>query len=324
MEGKVAVTGSTGFIGRHLSLHLARAGWQVRAILRPETTRAPPAESEPVVSPLQRNELTVAFNGCDLVIHLAGKTRAPSLKDYLPANAGAAEQVALAARASGARLVHVSSQAAAGTGTLQKPRTETDIPDPITDYGKSKLAGEQAVRRIDGLAYTILRPSAVYGPGDRDFLSLFRCAWRGFFPVLAKPDSAFSFLYISDLVRAIEIVGCHPQALSEVFFVAHNEPHTADDFLRVLARTCHKTYRPTRVPRNILWLVMALGVPAAKLGLNPLLTPSKYREILSEGFVCSPKKLQKATDFTAQVNLNEGLGRTHAWYTCDRNALEAR
>ena len=48
------------------------------------------------------------------------------------------------------------------------------------------------------------------------------------------------------------------------------------------------------------------------------------KRILSEGFVCSPKKLQKATGFTAQVNLNEGLGRTHAWYTCDRNALEAR
>jgi len=272
---------------------------------------------------LQQDELTEAFSGCDLVIHLAGKARAAHLKDYLPANAAAAAQVALAARASGARLVHVSSQAAAGTGTRQKPRTETDTPDPISDYGRSKLEGERAIRKIDGLAYTILRPSAVYGPGDRDFLSLFRCARHGFFPLLGKPDSAFSFLYISDLVRAIEIVGCHPQTLSEVFFVAHDEPHTAADFLCELARTCDKTYRPTRVPRSILWLVMVLGLPAARVGLNPLLTPSKYRELLSEGFVCSPRKLQQATDFTAQVTLNDGLGRTHAWYTRDRNALEA-
>ena len=314
MKAKVAVTGSTGFIGRHLCLHLANSGWQVRAILRPETTKVPPAGSEPIISRLQRDELTEAFHGCDLVIHLAGKTRAPNLQAFLLANAEAAEQVALAARENRVRLLHVSSQAAAGTGTPQRPRLETDPPKPIGDYGRSKLAGEKAVGRVEGLDYSILRPSAVYGPGDRDFLSLFRSARRGFFPLLGKPESAFSFLYIDDLVRAIEIVASHPQTLSDVFFVAHSETHTTENFLRLLAQTCNRNYRPTRVPRTLFWLIMALGVPAAKLGLNPLVTPSRYSEIMSEGFVCSPTKLLQTTGFSAQVPLSEGLGRTHAWY----------
>jgi len=319
---RIAVTGSTGFIGHHACLQFARLGWNVRAVLRPETLKPIPAESEAVTSRLVQSELTQAFTDCDVVLHLAGRTRAPSLEEFLVANARVTQQVSLAARDANARLIHVSSQAAAGTGTKEKPRIETALPSPVSDYGRSKLAGEEAVRGVEGLRYTILRPCAIYGPVDRDFSLLFFCAQRGLFPLLGHSDAAFCFLYIEDLIQAIERVIRHPEVDREVFFVGPEVAHTAEELMRTLAAVWDKPYRPLRLPSSLLWLAAAVSAPAARLGLDPILTRSRYQEITSEGFVCSSEKLRLATGFEARVSLEEGLRRTSAWYTTHRAALE--
>ncbi len=312
---KVAVTGSTGFIGRNLCPHLLRSGWQVRAITRPTSSRPAPIGCESVVSRLVRDELVEALEGCDVVVHLAGRTRASNLSQFLSANAEAAKQVALAARDAGSRLIYISSQAAAGTGTIENPRSEDDAPRPISDYGRSKLAGEEAVQQVEGLEYSILRPCAVYGPEDKDFLSLIKLAQHGVFPIVGRPDSAFSFVYVDDLVGAIETVMRQPETNAKVFFVSEKVPHRAADFLRLLAESLGKKFRPIRLPSSLLWLTMNLSIPASWLGLSPLMTPSRYRELTSEGFVCKSERLKLLTGFEARVGLEEGLRKTIDWYT---------
>lgn len=312
---KVAVTGSTGFIGRNLCLHLQQAGWSVRSVLRPQTAVSPPAETEAKIARFELCDLRQAFEGCDLVIHLAGRTRAPSLSLYLEANAAATDQVAQAARETGSRLIFVSSQAAAGPGTRDDPRVEEDPPAPISDYGRSKLAGEIAIEQVDGLDHSILRPCAIYGPGDRDFSLLFSLARRGVLLHLGRPDSAFSLLYIDDLVQAIGAVADHrPSSPSNVFFVAGERAHSVAEFMRTLASVCGVPYRPIRVPSLLLWLTSLAATPAARMGLNPLLTRSRYRELTAPGFVCSAEKLRRSTGFRARISLDEGVRRTHAWY----------
>ena len=261
-----------------------------------------------------------ALEGCDLVVHLAGRTRASSLTDFLTANAEVSQRLAETARQTGSRLVYISSQAAAGTGTPERPTTEEDTPSPISDYGRSKLAGEEAVRGVEGLDFTSLRPSAVYGPGDRDFLTLLRCAERGFFPTLGRAGAAYSFLYIDDLVEAIEIVAERGELSGQIFFVAHPRPSSLDDFSSALAAAFDRPLRSIPVPTGLLWLASSIGVLAAKLGFDPLMTPSRYREITAEGFVCSTDKLATATEFRAGVPLEEGLRRTIDWYTRNRLA----
>ena len=148
---RAAVTGSTGFIGRHLCAHLSHRGWRVRAILRSNSSTSAPEQTEHVVTSLDHKSLQQHFADCDVVFHLAGLTRAQTFKGFEAANIVSAREVALASKLAGARLIHVSSLAAGGTGTRSKPRTEPDTTAPISAYGRSKLEGERAVRSIEGL-----------------------------------------------------------------------------------------------------------------------------------------------------------------------------
>ena len=151
---RVAVTGSSGFIGRHVAAALAARGGLVTPLRRP----------------FQVDTLTAALRDVDVVVHLAGVIAATRERDFAAGNVEVTRLVAQASRNAGARLVHVSSLAAAGPAPASAPRSEDDEPAPITAYGRTKLEGERIVSGADGLRWMILRPGVVYGPGDRTVL----------------------------------------------------------------------------------------------------------------------------------------------------------
>jgi nucleoside-diphosphate-sugar epimerase len=272
---------------------------------------------------LERASLFEALDEVEVVFHLAGVTRARNLDDYRPVNVEATRQVGLAAKEAGARLVHVSSQAAAGLGSVERPRLESDPPEPVSDYGRSKLLGEEAVQEIEGLEWAIVRPSAVYGPRDRDFETLFRLAAKGVFPLTGPPDSAYSMIYVEDLAQALEVVGRSPEVLSQVVFVSHPEPNTSEELLRSLAQLFERPYKPLHIHRAVLWTGMLLGRLGFLLGRPPLLTESRYRELTAGDFVCSTAKLSEiigSIGSNKMVSLREGLRRTRAWHASARDA----
>ena len=152
---------------------------QVRAIVRPGRRCAVPDGVELVAVRFTASELARAARGTDVIVHTAGLTRAATARQFRGANVEVTREVARAAVETGARLVHISSQAATGPGTPARPRLGDDPPCPLTAYGRSKLAGEEVVKASRGLRWTILRPGPVYGPADRAALPLFRLARRG-------------------------------------------------------------------------------------------------------------------------------------------------
>ena len=170
---RIAVTGSTGFIGRHVVAALSSRGVQVRAIVRPSAVarpfqgRDPGGPERPALQPeivrasLADPALTETFRDCDAVVHLAGVVSTVDDREYAAVNVGGTRAVAAAARAAGARLIHISSLAAAGPAPQSAPRSEEDAPQPITAYGRSKLESERVVNGIDGLRWTILHPGIV-------------------------------------------------------------------------------------------------------------------------------------------------------------------
>ena len=182
---RVAVTGGSGFIGAHLVAALAARGDQVRCLLRPSSDGSLlPAEVEPVVTADlgAASGLERLVRGCDAVVHLAGLTRSWTPRELYRVNRDGT--AALCAAVAGVhpavrQLILVSSQAAVGPSNRGRPRREEDPPAPVTAYGRSKLAAERVRQRHPELPITVIRPPAVYGPGDRDIFAYFRLVGAG-------------------------------------------------------------------------------------------------------------------------------------------------
>src|SRR5262245_28179030 len=315
MSGRIAVTGANGFIGRNVVGHLHDAGWEVRAIVRPGRRCPVPAGVELVATEFVAADLVRAAAGAEAIVHAAGRTRAATARQFQAANIDVTRQVVKAALELGAKLVHVSSQAAGGPGTPDHPRAEDDLPCPVTAYGRSKLAAEEVVKNSHGLRWTIIRPSLVYGPGDRNSLPLFRLAQRGIvLGVPRSPAPAYTFVHVDDVARSIEVAATSVTAEGQVFSIGHPQWVTADmladSFARVLARPC----RRLRVPYAVLRAVAAVGDAASLCGRPLMLDRARLAELMAEGWVCSVEKARNRLDFSARVGLFEGLASTVAWY----------
>jgi nucleoside-diphosphate-sugar epimerase len=314
MSRRAIVTGATGFIGWHLCERLRTSGWDVCAIVRRSSRRPVPPGVDRVTADLRVDELSPVVKPADVVFHLAGVTRARNDREFFAVNGDATREVALATRRAGAKLVYVSSQAAAGPGTPEAPCLETDPPQPCCAYGVSKLAGETAIKEIADLRWTILRPVAVYGPRDTDFLSLFRLAGAGLFPVVGNPVAAFMFVFIDDATAAIESAAVSGAANGGTFFVSHPVPRTFGEVAGILAASVGRSGKPFFVPRLLFRCLAEVGEFGGVVGRPGLLNRSRFREMTARGFVCSVDRARALLGFQAETDLPEGFVRTAAWY----------
>jgi nucleoside-diphosphate-sugar epimerase len=223
--------------------------------------------------------------------------------------------VAEAAHAAGARLVHVSSLAAAGPAPASAPRSEADPNCPMTTYGRSKLAGEQTVTRVDGLRWTILRPGVVYGPGDRAMVPLFRLARFGYLPLIGRPTAAFTFVHVADAVRAID-AAIDATGNGEIFFVGHRDPVTTRDLLDGVRGAVGQPASIVRVPLALTYAAAVAGDLAAIVCRRPMpMNRRRYDEVCAEGFVCRVDRLRDRLGVVAEIDLRSGLAATASWYT---------
>ena len=310
----VAVTGATGFIGRHLTADLARRGVEVRAIVRPGSPSADPAGAAVVRVPLEIPALSPAFAGVDAVVHLAGVVSAVDAATYAAVNAEGTRAVAAAANAAGAHLVHVSSLAAAGPASASMPRGEDDPPDPITPYGRSKLDSERALRGMPSLSWTVLRPGVVYGPGDRAVLPLFKLAASPIVPVVGRPGAAYTFVYVTDVVRAIE-AALDKTSAGGTFFVGHPEPVTPLALLETIQRALGRHGGLFHVPMPVTHMAAEVfDVVGRMTGRAMLINRWRYAELSAEGFVCRVDRMRDVLGVTAAVDLPSGIKKTAEWY----------
>jgi len=326
MIRRIAVTGATGFIGRHVVGHLLSRGDEVRAIVRPESRRAVAAGAVDVRTPFQLDELTKAFAGTDVVVHLAGVVSARDFQTYHSANVAATAAVGQAVAGVGARLVHISSLAAAGPASASAPRTEDDECRPINWYGETKLGGERALAGIERLKWTALRPGVVYGPGDRAVLALFRLARHGWLPHVGPRDAAYSFVFIDDLVAIVAAAidrfvdrgdrGEHGEDIDHgVFFVAHPVPVTTDRLAHALQSALSRDVRVLHIPQAAARAAASAADVIQRLTGRALpFNRRRFDEMSVEGFVCRVDRLRDRLGIETRVDLPEGFARTAAWY----------
>jgi nucleoside-diphosphate-sugar epimerase len=313
---RVAVTGATGFIGRHLTAHLAARGFEVRAVVRRGPTGFPAFSRNVVVvqAPLAGAALTHAFAGVDCVVHLAGVISALTEAEYMSVNVEGTRAVAEAARSVHTRLVHVSSLAAAGPASSWRPRAEDDPSTPITPYGRSKLESERVVASLEGLRWIVLRPGVVYGPGDRALLPLFRFARLGVLPLVGSPRAAYTFIHVADLVRAIE-AAIDANMDRETIFAGAPAPVTARELLEGIRAATGGRAVILQIPRAVTRLAATAGdLAGAVRGRRLILNRWRYRELFAGGFVCRVDRLRERLGVVAEMGLTEGLAMTGSWY----------
>jgi dihydroflavonol-4-reductase len=312
--GTVAVTGATGFIGRHLTADLVARGVRVRAIVRPGSRSVEPPGATIVRAPLEARALAEALAGVDVVVHLAGVVSAVDAGTYAAINAEGTRAVAAAADAAGARLVHISSLAAAGPAPASTPRGEDDPPAPLTPYGRSKLDSERALHALPSLRWTVLRPGVVYGPGDRAVLPLFKLAAGLVVPVVGRPGAAYTFVYISDVVRAIG-AALEGTSVGLTFFVGHPHPVTPRGLLETIQRTIGSRSALIHVPMPVTRVAAEVCEVVGRVtGRAMLINRWRYAELAAEGFVCRVDRMRDVLGVTAAVDLASGIAKTAEWY----------
>jgi nucleoside-diphosphate-sugar epimerase len=295
---KIAVTGASGFIGRHLVADLALRGAGVAIIGRP----------------FRPESLAGAMRDAHAVVHLAGLVSAAREADYFAANVEGTRAVADAARRAGVRMVHISSLAASGPAPPSRPRSEDDPPHPITAYGRSKLEGERVLAGMRDLRWLALRPGVVYGPGDRAMLPLFGMAARGFVPLVGRMDAAYSVVHVADCVRAIT-AAVETDLVHQAIFVGHPRPVSVRDLAEGIRAAVNPRARILRVPMPITRLAAFAGDAAGALrGRRMVINSRRYAELAAEGFACRVDRLRERLGVVAQIDLEEGLVQTATWY----------
>lgn len=301
---QLALTGATGFIGMTLLSRLTEAGWQIRALYRPKKGRVPPVIPgvEWVAGSLD-DEATLdkLMAGVDAVIHCAGAVRGASQADFDRVNEEGALRVALAA----ARQVHVPRFLLISSLAAREP--------DLSHYAGSKWRGECAVKAAsDKLRWTVLRPPAVFGPGDRELLPLFRSMASGFAPLPAGAKGRFSMIYVDDLVAAVGhwLAGDAGEGRTWELHDGRELGYDWDTVLDISGRVLRDGAKVHRVPIPVSFLRAAAYTNLAAsrlLGYAPMLTPGKVREITHPDWVCDNREITQAMSWKPRYELERGL-----------------
>ena len=320
---RALVTGATGFTGGHLARSLAAAGDSVCALVRTDgagTDALVAAGVAPVHGDLRDEAaLAAATAGVDVVYHVAALYRQAGLADetYRAVNADAVRALVEAAARSGVRrVVHCSTVGV--HGDVERPPANEDAPlRPGDIYQRTKLEGEQLAREAasrTGIELTIVRPTGIYGPGDRRLLRLFRGVARRRWVTLGSGDIFYHLTFIDDLVEGFRLCGTHPAAANRTYILAGGDVTTLNQLIELVAQEAGVPTPRLRLPVWPVWMAGAM----CELVCRPLrIEPPLYRrrvDFFTKSRAFDITRARSEIGFAPRVGLRDGIRRTLAWY----------
>lgn len=319
---KVLITGANGFIGSHLVESCLQAGWETACLVRgtSDLTFLEGLDVEFVRGDISDPEsLGGAVSGRDVIFHLAGRTKARSLDDFMKANArGVANLLEVAARSAPnlARFLHTSSQAAAGPSPSMKPIDESATPRPLTWYGKSKLASERECEKFyDKLPVTVVRPPSVYGPRERDIYDFFRVVNYGIKPYLGDHEKYISIIHARDLARGMILAARSEKSVGKTYFLANPVPVSFSSLVNALALSLGRDGLRVRIPHDLVKQAARISEFFGRISgkLVPFNT-QKAVELCQRYWTCDPSAAKRDFGFETEIDLLDGFRDTAEWY----------
>ena len=316
------VTGGTGFIGSHLVEALLQRGDEVRCLVR-KKSELKWLKNLPVElvegDCTERASLGDAVKGVDQAFHSAGVTKAIDEKTYFEVNAKGTENLIHACLEENPNLrkfIYLSSQAAAGPCQNGGRKKESDYCEPVSSYGRSKRRGEEfCLEHSHEIPCVILRPSAVYGPRDRDIYAFFKILSKKIKPSFSLQEQHISLCYVHDVIQAALLASDAKESAGEIFFLSDGHDYRLDKIgdLFEEAMDIHAYRIP--IPGWVVSGIASFSEFLSKFsGKPPLINKGKVEEMVQKNWLCDITKAKTLLGFEPRFSLAEGLKITYEWY----------
>lgn len=321
MREKVLITGASGFLGFHLINAAVEKGYDVYAAVRKSSNVKHLQHLSVNYVELDYNNATALEQlfeekGFDYVIHAAGTTKANSEAEYNLVNNIYTQKLATAAAKNRRvkRFVFISSLASIGPShKAGESITEQTARNPVTAYGKSKLDAENNLKKVD-IASTIFRPTAIYGPREKDIFIVTKTLNKGIDVYIGRVNQQLSFVYGADMgevaVKALSQTGGNTD-YNITDGKSYNRYAYADIVKRVLQKKAVRLHLPLPVIKSALFVVERIHRLMNKV---PAVSIEKLSELTAINWTCDISKAKRELGFEPKFDLEKGLETTIEWY----------
>lgn len=319
MSERVLVTGASGFLGSHICEAAKSRGYDVYALIRPESSARWLGEGLNVIRAelSDKDKISSYLEGIDYVIHNAGvlATTSRNERDSRRTNLELTKKLAVECINKGVkRFVFVSSLAAGGPGSGPEARTETDPDRPVSHYGRSKLEAERTLSSLSKSLFTIsLRYSMIYGPRDRNILGFFKAASGRTIPLMGYKPIYTSMVYVKDAANAALSALSAEVEPGGVYQITDGERYTLDLLYDCIEEVLGKEKKGRR--RKIpFWLVSLAAWWNHDIANARGISPDQVRQFRALYWYASAEKARRELGWKPGFRLKEGLRATVDWY----------
>lgn len=319
----IVITGSNGFIGRNLLNELlrkfpdAKIKCLVRSLKKSDNERV---ENIPV-NYLDLN--SILASGCienaDYIFHVAGVTKSATKKGFWEGNVIPTQNLVEAVKRLNKnikRFLIVSSHAASGPSDFidhYKNESEQDKPSEL--YGKSKLAGEMILRSQETIPYTVIRPGGVYGPGDVDFLNIFKMTKMGINVYAGVKHKYISLIFSEDLVEAIINSAFSENTINKKYFIVEDHPVRWQQIHEEIFSIAEKKHFDISIPLPLISFFANFGsLYSILFKKQSIFNKNKIDMSRPSFWIASNESAKKDFGFKTKYSMRESLEKTFNWY----------
>jgi len=317
---KILVTGATGFVGSHLVEALVNRGEDVHCLVRSNSN----------LRWLKKLPINLIKGDCtnfsslkslpsdvEFVFHLAGLIKAKKKTAFYQVNyQGTVNliKICLIKRWSLKRFIFVSTLAVHGSPSNSVIRS-SDMPNPLTHYAKSKWLAEQALLKVRNKLHVIIfRPTAVYGPRDRELLGYYRLIKMGWAPIL-NPSARLSLCYILDLIQALIKALKANVPFGSTFLISDGRAYTWSGVVKTVASLLGTSPHFIYFPKRLTSIVAIAAEAVAKISRQPIMfSRDKLKEILQNTWICDISNSIYNLAYQPSYSLKNGMAETISWY----------
>jgi len=326
MSERVLITGASGFLGYHIVNAAIEQGLDVYAAVR-KNSDIKHLEKLPIhylylnYDDLPDLTRQLSENGIAYIIHAAGITKAIRQETYNHINATYTINLAKAAESVGPsfiKFVFISSLAAVGPLTSEDGKiTETTTPNPVTAYGRSKLLAEKSLANI-AISSAILRPTAVYGPRDKNIFIMVKSISNGLDPYMGKIVQHLSFVHARDVADAA-VKSLFKNTATGIYNITDGKSYSRYQFADIVKRILNKKALRFHIPMPLVKsLAYFLETSNGLLKKPSVISREKLLELAAKNWICDINKAEMELDFSPKFDLNSGLQDSIDWYKTNK------